>query len=110
MHPSLWEGKPGMDIMSHLERLNVSTGSRVRVPAHRHAHLGYGPTPLQTREVLDFVAISFWGSDSGERCKGPEMPQTDPSVSLYACPGAFWRMYAKVGVDAPRFPEWEDLG
>lgn len=45
-----------MDIMSHLECLNGTTGGRVL--AHRHSHLMYGPTPLQAREVLDFIAIS----------------------------------------------------
>ena len=99
-----WEGKPGMDIVSHPEQmalLNGATGSRVTVPAHGHPHPGDGPTPLQAREALDFVAIPFRGSDSGDSCKGSEMPPTDPLVSLYAYPEALWRMYAKAGVDAP---------
>lgn len=93
-----------MDIVSHPEQmalLNGTTGSRVRVPAHGHPHPRDGPTPLQAREALGFVAVSFWGSDSGDSCKGSEMPQTDPSVSLYAYPEALWRMYVKAGVDAP---------
>ena len=93
-----------MDIVSHPEQmalLNGATGSRVTVPAHGHPHPGDGPTPLQAREALDFVAIPFRGSDSGDSCKGSEMPPTDPLVSLYAYPEAVWRMYAKAGVDAP---------
>lgn len=74
--------------------LGAESGTQAFTP-HVWAHTTAG------KRSTGLYSHLIWGSDSGDRCKGPEMPQTGSSVSLYAYPEALWRMYAKAGVDAP---------
>lgn len=76
---------PRMSKWHHWEQ---SPGTQAFTP-HVWAHTTAG------KRNTGLCSHLVWGSDSGDRYKGPEMPQTDPSVSLYAYPEALWRMMLK---------------